>query len=68
MTRRRRLSSRRLDRLIALPVGGAPRLAILAIDLAGMDGHTLHEQLHLACPGRFIVVFLSARDSDADQV
>ena len=57
-----------LDALIALPTRGLPRLLALAVDLPGMDGHTLHEQLQIARPGRFIVVFLSARDSDADQV
>jgi DNA-binding response OmpR family regulator len=40
----------------------------LDIDLPGMDGHTLHEQVRLARPGRFIVAFVSTRDSDADQV
>ena len=56
------------EALIALPTRGLPRLLALAVDLPGMDGHTLHEQLQLARPGRFVVVFLSARDSDADQV
>jgi two-component system phosphate regulon response regulator PhoB len=57
-----------LAALIALPTRGAPRLLVLAVDLPGMDGHTLHEQLQIARAGRFFVVFLSARDSDADQV
>ncbi|MEO7156341.1 MAG: response regulator, partial [Vicinamibacterales bacterium] len=57
-----------LAALIALPTNGAPRLVLLAIDLPGMDGYTLHEQLQAARPGRFVVVFLSVRDSDADQV
>jgi DNA-binding response OmpR family regulator len=52
----------------ALPTRGAPRLLLLGIDLPGLDGHTLHEQLRRARPDRFLVVFLSARDSDADQV
>lgn len=56
------------DALLALPTIGLPRLLLLAVDLPGMDGHTLHEQLQAARPGRFIVVFLSVRDSDADQV
>jgi DNA-binding response OmpR family regulator len=57
-----------LAALIALSTGGAPRLLLLAVDLPGLDGHTLHEQLQIARPGRFFVVFLSARDSDAEQV
>jgi DNA-binding response OmpR family regulator len=57
-----------LDKLIALSRDGRRRLVILAIDLAGLDGHTLHEQLALACPKSFVVAFLSARGSDADQI
>jgi|ERR1043166_2503514 DNA-binding response OmpR family regulator len=57
-----------LDALLALPTRGLPRLLLLTVDLPGMDGHTLHEQIELARPGRFIVVFLSNRDSDADQL
>lgn len=57
-----------LAALLALPTVGLPRLVTLAVDLPGMDGHTLHEQLQLARPGRFIVVFVSGRDSDADQM
>ncbi len=57
-----------LAALLALPLQTYPRLLLLAIDLPGLDGHTLHEQLQAARPGRFMVVFLSVRDSDADQV
>jgi DNA-binding response OmpR family regulator len=57
-----------LTALLALPTKGLPRLVLLAVDLPGMDGHTLHEQLQQARPGRFIVVFLSNRDSDTDQL
>lgn len=57
-----------LEGLIALPNQRQPRLLLVSIDLPGLDGHTLHEQLQAACPGKFIVVFLSTRDSDADQV
>ena len=57
-----------LAALLALSTTGLPRLLALAIDLPGLDGHTLHEQLQAARPGRFVVVFVSARDSDAEQV
>lgn len=57
-----------LEALLALSTEGLPRLVTLAVDLPGMDGHTLHEQLRLARPGRFLVVFLSNRGSDADQM
>lgn len=57
-----------LEALLALPLQARRRLILLSIDLAGLDGHTLHEQLQAARPGRFMVVFLSVRDSDADHV
>ncbi len=57
-----------LNAMLAMPKDAQPRLLLLAIDLPGMDGHTLHEQLQRVRPRGFIVVFVSARDSDADQV
>lgn len=57
-----------LQSLLALPLDGPPRLLLLADDLPGMDGHTLHEHLQRARPGRFVVVFLSVRVSDAEQI
>jgi len=57
-----------LAALVALSTEGLPRLVLIAVDLPGLDGHTLHERLRAARPDRFIVAFLSARDSDADQI
>ena len=57
-----------LEALLALPVDGSRRLLLLAVDLVGLDGHTLHEQLELARPGAFRVVFLSNRGGDAGQI
>ncbi len=57
-----------LNAMLALPLQPDPRLVLLAIDLPGLDGHTLHEELMRARPSEFIVAFLSVRDSDADQV
>ncbi len=57
-----------LEALIALPADGSPRLVMLAVDLVGLDGHTLHEQLEIARPGAFLVVFLSNRGGDAGQI
>lgn len=57
-----------LDELINLARDGHSRLAILSVDLAGLDGHTLHEQLKIESPGSYTVAFLSARGSDADQI
>ena len=57
-----------LDALLALPPDAAPCLVLLGVDLPGLDGHTLHEQLQLARPGRFIIAFMSDRGGDADQI
>ncbi len=57
-----------LSAMLALPSRREPRLVLLAIDLPGLDGHTLHEELGRARPSEFIVAFLCARNSDADQV
>ncbi len=57
-----------LIELIDLSKDGHTRLLILSVDLVGLDGHTLHEQLKIAAPGSYIVAFLSARGSDADQI
>lgn len=57
-----------LDALIALPPDGLSRLVMLAVDLPGLDGHTLHEQLEVARPSAFKVVFLSKRGGDAGQI
>lgn len=57
-----------LNAMLAMPRNAPPRLLLLAIDLPGLDGHTLHEQLQRVRPRGFIVVFLSARNSDADQL
>jgi DNA-binding response OmpR family regulator len=54
--------------LIDLAHDGRARLLLLSVDLIGLDGHTLHEQLKAAAPGSYIVAFLSARGSDADQI
>ncbi|MGI8619096.1 MAG: response regulator [Gemmatimonadaceae bacterium] len=57
-----------LRQLVLLPDLGTRRVVLLSIDLAGIDGHTLHERLQALRPGVFLVVFMSARASEADQV
>lgn len=57
-----------LTAMLALPPRVEPRLVLLAIDLPGLDGHTLNEELGRARPGEFLIVFLSTRSSDADQI
>ena len=57
-----------LAALVDLPPTTRKQLVLLGVDLSGIDGHTLHEQLIAARPGVFLVAFLSARWSDADQI
>lgn len=54
--------------LVALPDIGVRRLLLLSVDIGGVDGHTLHERLHALRPDSFLVAFMSARASEADQV
>ena len=57
-----------LRQLVSLPDTGARRVVLLSIDLSGIDGHTLHERLQALRPKAFLVAFMSARGSEADQV
>ncbi len=57
-----------IEALLALPTNHLQRLVLLAVDLPGLDGHTLQEQVVQARPGAFIFAFLSARGGDADQI
>ena len=57
-----------IEALLALPADPVQRLVLLAVDLPGLDGHTLQEQVVRARPGAFIFAFLSARGGDADQI
>lgn len=54
--------------LVALPDIGIRRLLLLSVDIGGVDGHTLHERLQELRPDSFLVAFMSARASEADQV
>lgn len=57
-----------LRELVRLPDSDVRRVVLLSIDLAGIDGHTLHERLQTLRPNSFLVAFMSARASEADQV
>lgn len=57
-----------LRALVALQDNGNRRVVLLSVDLAGIDGHTLHERLQEIRPGAFIVGFMSVRASEADQI
>lgn len=57
-----------LQQLVELPDDEVRRVVLLSIDLAGIDGHTLHERLQSVRPGGFLVAFMSTRASEADQI
>lgn len=57
-----------LRALVALQDNGNRRVVLLSVDLAGIDGHTLHERLQEIRPGAFIVGFMSVHASEADQI
>ena len=57
-----------LREMIALPDNDARRVVLLSIDLAGIDGHTLHERLQALRPNNFLVAFMSERSGEADQI
>lgn len=57
-----------LRELVALPDDDLRRVVLLSIDLAGIDGHTLHEKLQALRPHAFLVAFMSTRASEADQI
>ena len=43
-------------------------ILLLDIDLPGLDGHSLHEQLRVERPGDYLVVFMSVHTSESDQL
>jgi DNA-binding response OmpR family regulator/HPt (histidine-containing phosphotransfer) domain-containing protein len=57
-----------LEALRKMPVTTSKPVVLLDLDLPGLDGHAVHEALHIERPRDFIVVFLSAHTGDSDQV
>ncbi len=57
-----------LDALLALHPARKRPIVILDVDLPGIDGHTLFEELRVQRPGAFEFVFATVRASEADQV
>lgn len=57
-----------LREMVALPDVDVRRVVLLSVDLAGIDGHTLHERLQALRPGTFLVAFLSTRGNENDQI
>ena len=57
-----------LAALRGMQTRGRHPLVLLDVDLPGLDGFSLHEQLRLERPGVFRVVFMSVHASEADQL
>jgi CheY-like chemotaxis protein len=57
-----------LDALLALHPARKRPIVILDVDLPGIDGHSLFEELRVQRPGCFEFVFATARATEADQV
>ncbi|MEX2182331.1 MAG: response regulator [Gemmatimonadaceae bacterium] len=57
-----------LDGLRAMRVHGRSPLILLDVDLPGLDGFSLHEQLRVERAGVFRTVFMSVHASEADQL
>ena len=57
-----------LTALRRLNVHGHRPILLLDVDLPGLDGHSLHERLRVERPDAYRVVFMSAHNSEADQL
>jgi DNA-binding response OmpR family regulator/HPt (histidine-containing phosphotransfer) domain-containing protein len=57
-----------LSALRGMQTRGRHPLVLLDVDLPGLDGFSLHEQLRVERPGAFRVVFMSVHASEADQL
>jgi CheY-like chemotaxis protein len=57
-----------LEGLRALQARGRAPILLLDVDLPGLDGFSLYEQLRVERPGQFRTVFVSVHASEADQL
>lgn len=57
-----------LDGLRTLQARGRAPILLLDVDLPGLDGFSLYEQLRVERPGQFRTVFMSVHASEADQL
>jgi CheY-like chemotaxis protein len=57
-----------LDALRRMPARGGRPVVLLDVELPGLDGHAVHEQLEADRPGAFTFVFTSGRISEGEQV
>jgi len=57
-----------LDMLRRMPPTARPVLIVTDVDLAGIDGHSLHERLRVERPGAFEFVFLTNHAAEGEQL
>ncbi|MCC6245643.1 MAG: response regulator transcription factor [Gemmatimonadaceae bacterium] len=57
-----------LDVLRRMPPTPRPVLVVTDVDLAGLDGHSLHERLRVERPGAFEFVFLTNHAAEGEQL
>ncbi len=57
-----------LELLRRMPPTARPVLVITDVELAGVDGHSLHERLRVERPGAFEFVFLTNHGSEGEQL
>lgn len=57
-----------LEMLRRMPPTARPVLVVTDVDLAGIDGHSLHERLRVERPGAFEFVFLTNHGAEGEQL
>ncbi len=57
-----------LELLRRMPPTARPVLVVTDVELAGVDGHSLHERLRVERPGAFEFVFLTNHGSEGEQL
>ena len=57
-----------LDLLRRLPPTARPVLVVTDVELAGLDGHSLHERVRVERPGAFEFVFLTNHAAEGEQL
>ncbi len=57
-----------LDFLIAAKTQGRRPIVLLDVDLPGLDGYSLHEELAVARAGEYSVVFVTVHGAETDQL
>ncbi len=57
-----------LEEILALPRVNKVRLLLLAVDLPGIGGHSIHERVTAERPREFVAAFISARENEAEEL